>query len=124
MKIPKIEIDPVNWQVNIAKLLAGEITRKECADAVGLNYNTFINRLRYEKVADKVKEAVVHPNTGVNNPRVKEDPERYQRYRDAVEHAIKFNSTKAAADKYNVGYQYLSRLVRAEKAARQQPKAA
>lgn len=112
MKIPKIEIDPVNWQVNIAKLLAGEITRKECADAVGLSYTTFIRRLRYEKIADKVKEAVVHPNSGANNARAKEDPERHQRYLDAVAHAVKFGSTKAAADKYEVNYQVLSRKVR------------
>ena len=124
MKIPKIEIDPVNWQANISLLLEGKITRKECAAAVGLNYQTFIKRLKYEKLDDKVKAAVTHPNSGTGNVRAKEDPQRYQRYRDAVEHAIKFNSTKAAADKFDVGYQYLSRLVRAEKAARQQPKAA
>ena len=122
MKIPKIEVDPVKWQDGETKLLAGEFTRQQCADYVGLHYQTFVGRLRHEGLTAKVK--AVHPNTGVNNPRVKEDPERYQRYRDAVEHAIKFNSTKAAADKYDVGYQYLSRLVRAEKAARQQPKAA
>lgn len=120
MPIPKIEIPDNVWDAAIAKLLAGEITRKECAELVGLKYGTFIARLQTKKYAHlNLHETVAHPNKGAGNATAKADPERHQRYLDAVDMALRTGSTKKASDLYKVSYQVLSRKVREAKEAQQ-----
>lgn len=118
MPIPKLEIPHNVWDAAIAKLLAGEISRKECAASLGMAYSTFVTRLNAKSRAD-VNARIRHASSGLNNVTAKEDPERHQRYLDAVAHAVKFGSIRAAADKFGVNYQVLGRKVREAKEAQQ-----
>jgi hypothetical protein len=114
VKIPKIEIDEAKWNEAVAHLEAMTWSRQQCADYLGIAYATFLDRLRYAGLADKLKHT--RRNLGANNARYKENPELFQRYQDAVAYALKVFSVKKSADKFGVNYQVLSRKVRAAKA--------
>lgn len=123
MKLEKRELDPVKWDVAVQNLLNRTWSQRKAAEFLEIPPMTLHNHLKYAKLLDQVTGGK-HGNAGTNSRAAKEDPERYQRYIDAVNFAIKFNNISLAATKYDVTYQVLARKVRAEKAARQQPKAA
>lgn len=116
MPAPRIHVPDDVWDAAIAKLSAGEITRQQCADMVGLKYQTLIQRLRGNKYRHLDFNLGAHPNSGENNVRAREDMDRHQRYKDAVDMAIRVGNVKHAADKFEVNYQVLVRKVREARA--------
>lgn len=114
MKIPKIEVDAAQWDEAIKRLSLNEWSRKQCAEFLGLNYSTFVGKLRYAGIAETL--AHTRRNAGATSRMAQEDPERHQRYQDAVRYALTCFSVTAAAKRFDVNYQVLSRKVRAAKA--------
>lgn len=117
MKIEKREVDSDLWRQAVANLLGKVWTRQQAAEHVGLPYSTFCKRLKYEGVLEAVNEGASHGNAGLNNGAAKVDPDRHQRYSEAMSHALATGQVADAARRFSVNFQVLARRVRAAKMA-------
>lgn len=108
------------YEALVQRISTGEITRLEAAqlavEQTGLSANTFLSWVRSSGVAKKLKHT--RGTVGANSIHAHKDPDKVKAYEDALAEAMgSSGSLTAIAAKHGVSYGYLSKKVRAARAA-------